>query len=179
MDIYSRLYKYRDRPSGSPLENFLTEALADIFNRLPMSIQTEFLIWMMPESCRSRLRDKCMDGKPIKAETQVPIVAAGSVKRPDIIVYLDDEPLILIEVKVDAALQEHILEGRAVEPIQGEVSEIVFQSRLQVLLPDWMVPRRGTEVTGAIVFLDTWDTSTRHGFENDGREGNNSGAVSR
>ena len=105
MDIYSRLYKYRDRPSGSPLENFLTEALADIFNRLPMPIQTEFLIWMLPASCLNRLRDKCRDGKQIKAVTQFTFVAAGSMKRPDIIVYLDDEPLILIEAKVNAALQ--------------------------------------------------------------------------
>jgi hypothetical protein len=66
MDIYSRLYKYRDRPSKSPLENFLTEALADLFNRLPMPIQTEFLVKMLPKSCESRLRDECMDGKQIK-----------------------------------------------------------------------------------------------------------------
>ena len=119
MDIYSRLYKYRVRPSGSPLENFLTEALADIFNRLPRPIQTEFLVKMLPGSCESRLRDECMDGKQIKAETQVSIGAAGSVKRPDIIVYLDGEPLILFEVKVDAALQEHMVEGREVEGIRS------------------------------------------------------------
>jgi hypothetical protein len=42
MDIYRRLYKYRETPSLSPRENFLTEALADIFNRLPREKRIEF-----------------------------------------------------------------------------------------------------------------------------------------
>jgi hypothetical protein len=170
MDIYSRLYKYRERPSVSPLENFLTESLADIFNRLPMPIQTEFLVWMLPASCRSRLRNKCMDGKQIEAETQVPIGATGSVKRPDIIVYLDDEPLILIEVKVHAALQEHMLENPKVEPIQGDVREIVFQNQLKTY-SEWIRSQCTGDWSGAVVFL-THGTRAPDGFENDGREGN-------
>jgi hypothetical protein len=167
MDIYSRLYKYRDRPSGSPLENFLTEALADIFNRLPMPIQTEFLIWMLPASCSSRLRDKCRDGKQIKAVTQFTFVAAGSMKRPDIIVYLDDELLILMEAKVNAALQEHMLEGREVG---GDVSKIVFQNQLKTY-SEWIGSQCTGDWSGAVVFL-THGTRAPDGFENDGREGN-------
>src|SRR5882762_7313672 len=107
MDIYSRLYKYRDRPLLSPLENFLTEALADIFNRLPTPLQIELIVQMLPPSCSERLRNKCKDGKKIEARTQVSIVAVGSVKRPDIIVCLDGKPLILFEVKYDAPLRVH------------------------------------------------------------------------
>ena len=47
MDIYSRLYKYRDTSLLSPLENFLTEALADIFNRLPTLLQIELIVQML------------------------------------------------------------------------------------------------------------------------------------
>jgi hypothetical protein len=60
MDIYSRLYKFRETASVSPVENFLTEALADIFNRLPMPIRTELLVRMLPASCSSRLQNKIM-----------------------------------------------------------------------------------------------------------------------
>src|SRR4051812_88962 len=107
MDIYSRLYKYRERPSGSPLENFLTEALADIFNRLAIATQIEFLVQMLPASCSHRLRAKCKNAKRIEAITQFPIVLADSVKRPDMVIELDGKPLLLFEVKVSAALQEH------------------------------------------------------------------------
>jgi hypothetical protein len=78
LDIYCRLYKFRETASVSPAENFLTEALADIINRLPMPIRTELLVRMLPASCSSRLQNKCKDAKQIDAVTQVPIVAAGS-----------------------------------------------------------------------------------------------------
>ena len=97
---------------------------------------------MLPTSCSSRLRDKCRDGKQIKAATQVTFFAAGSKKRPDILVYLGDEPLILIEAKVDAALQQHMLEGPEVE---GDDSENIFQNQLKTY-SDWM----GSKCTGAI-----------------------------
>ena len=67
MGIYSRLSRYRDTPSLSQSENFLTEALADLFNRLPLQIRIEFLVWMLPSSCSGRLRNKCKEGKQIKA----------------------------------------------------------------------------------------------------------------
>ena len=33
--LYRRLFTYRERDNRSPLEGFLTEALADLLNRLP------------------------------------------------------------------------------------------------------------------------------------------------
>src|ERR1700674_5779380 len=87
--IYRHLYKYRERPSSSPLENFLTESLADIFNRLPTPLKIGLIVQVLPTSCSERLRNKCQDGKEIDARTQFSIVAMGSVKRPDIIVCLD------------------------------------------------------------------------------------------
>ena len=68
MGIYSRLYKYRDTAS-MPAENYLTEAFADLFNRLPQSAQVEFLVRMLPPSCSIQLRSICKDGKKIEAET--------------------------------------------------------------------------------------------------------------
>jgi hypothetical protein len=133
MGIYSRLYKYRDTPALSPDENYLTEALADLFNRLPPPVRVEFLVRMLPPACSNRLRNTCKDGKKIEAETQVTIiVAASSVKRPDMIVYLDGKPLILFEVKINAALQMH--EGRS-EEIEHQqrtnTSEPVLRNQLE------------------------------------------------
>lgn len=156
MGIYSRLSRYRDTPSLSQSENFLTEALADLFNRLPLQIRIEFLVWMLPSSCSGRLRNKCKEGKQIKALTQVSIVVAGLVKRPDMIVYLDSKPLVLFEVKVDAALQEHQLKTYSV----------------------WMGSQCSGDWPGAVVFL-THRTRAPDGFENDGRKDNSVIGVAR
>ena len=178
MDIYSRLFTYRDTPSVFPAENFLTEALADLFNRLPLLIRTEFLARMLPASCSSRLRNKCKDGKQIKAETQVSIVAAGSVKRPDMIVYLDSEPLALFEVKVHAALQMHRLGAPEIErPLQADTSEFVFQSQLKTY-SEWISSQCSGDWPGAVVFL-THGTRAPNDFDNDGREGNSVIGVTR
>jgi hypothetical protein len=149
MSIYSRLYNYRDTPSLSPLENFLTEALADLFNRLPLQTRIEFLVGMLPPSCSGRLQSKCRGAKQIKAETQVSIPVSGTVKRPDIIVYLDHKPLVLFELKVDAAFQERQLETYT----------------------KWIGSQCSGEWPGAVVFL-THRTRAPSGFESDGRNGN-------
>jgi len=156
MGIYSRLSKYRDTPSLSQAENFLTEALADLFNRFPLQIRIEFLVQMLPSSCSDRLRNRCKDGKQIEALTQVSLGVAGFVKRPDMIVYVDSKPLILLEVKIDAALQKDQLKTYSV----------------------WMGSKCSGDWPGAVVFL-THRTRAPDGFENDGREGNSVIGVTR
>jgi hypothetical protein len=171
MDIYTRLYKYRETPSVSPAENFLTEALADIFNRLPIHCRTELLARLLPASCSSRLRSMCKDAKQIEAVTQVSIVATGSLKRPDMIVYLDSKPLVLFEVKVNAPLQEHRLEGpKAERPLQANNNESVFRNQLKTY-SEWIGSQSFGDWPGAVVFL-THGTRAPAGFEDDGREGN-------
>jgi hypothetical protein len=170
VDIYTRLYTYRDTPSKSPSENFLTEALADIFNRLPILMRIELLVRMLPESCANRLRRKCEGGKQIKAITQVSIVAAGSLKRPDIIVYLDSKPLVLLEVKVHAPLQEHRIEGSRSEGPYYADNEIVFQSQLTTY-SKWISSQSCGDWAGAVVFL-THRTRAPAGFDDDGQGGN-------
>jgi hypothetical protein len=177
MDIYTRLFKYRDTPSGSPLENFLTEALADMFNRFPVPLKIGFLVSLLPASCSSRLRSKCKDDQKIEARTQVSILAAGSFKRPDIIVYIDDKPLVLFEVKVDAAVQKHELRSPEVERTQGAKSDFIFQSQLKTY-SEWIGSKSGGDWSGAVVFL-THGTPAPEEFENDGSESDSVIGVTR
>ena len=169
---------YRDTPSKTPAENFLTEALADLFNRLPPHIRTEFLAQTLPTSWSARLRKKCQNTTRIEAVTQVSVVAAGSVKRPDMIVYLDSEPLVLFEVKVHAALQVHRLGASEIErPLQAETSEIIFQTQLKTY-SEWIRLQQSGDWPGAVVFL-THGTQPPVDFENEGRDGNSAIGVTR
>lgn len=169
MGIYSRLYKYRDTASMSPAENYLTEALADLFNRLPQPTKVEFLVRMLPPSCSIQLRNTCKDRKKIEAETQVSIVVGNSVKRPDMIVYLDGKPLILFEVKINAALQMHEAGSEEMEEqLQISATEPVLQSQLKTY-SDWMKLQGSGDWPGAVVFL-THGTRAPKGFQNERRE---------
>ena len=173
MGIYSQLYKYRDTR-----ENFLTEALADIFNRLPTRLQIELIVGMLPASCSGRLRNECKDGKKIEARTQVSIVTAGSVKRPDIIVCLDSKPLILFEVKCDAPLGVHRLEGQEHDrPMEPEQTIFSFQNQLKTYT-DWIASQCTGNWSGAVVFL-THGTPPPEGFEDEGRGGESVICVTR
>lgn len=180
INIYSRLYKYRETPAFSPLENFITEALADIFNRLPMSGRIGFLVWILPNACTDQLRNKCngakhieenkcKGAKHIEAKTQVPIIVAGTEKRPDIIIYLDTKPLVLIEAKVNAPVHNHNRDGlRARQPRQSEISDNDVQNQLETY-SNWMRSQwqLSDDWPGAVVFL-THGTRAPEGFENNG-----------
>ena len=109
---------------------------------------------MLPTSCSERLQNKCKDGKKIEAITQVSIVAGKSVKRPDMILYLDAKPLILFEVKVGAAVQEHERKtsGGIERPVEADISEIVVQSQLKTY-SEWIGSQRSGDWSGAVVFL--------------------------
>ena len=168
MGIYSRLYKYRETPLRSQLENFLTEALADIFNRLPIRLQIELIVRMLPASSSMRLRNKCKDKKKMEARTQVSIVAVGSVKRPDIVVYIDETPLILFEVKCGTPLGVHRLEGlKHDRQAEREQTNLPFQDQLKTYV-DWIASQCTGNWPGAVVFL-TYGTPPPMGFEDEGR----------
>jgi hypothetical protein len=72
------------------------------------------------------------------------------------IVYLDSKPLVLFELKVDAALQEQQLETYS----------------------GWMGSQCSDDWPGAVVFL-THRTRAPEGFENDGREGSSVIGITR
>jgi hypothetical protein len=167
MGVYSQLYKYRETPSFRPLENFLTEALADIFNRLPTPLQIALIVRMLPASCSERLRNTCKEGKKIEARTQVPIVALGSVKRPDVIVYLDGKPLLLFEIKCGAPVGLHGLEVPERDPpMEAEKAILSFQNQLKTYA-DWIASQCTGDWSGAVVLL-THGTPPPEGFEDEG-----------
>jgi hypothetical protein len=96
------------------LEDFLTELLADLLRRLPHSKQIEF--------CRDfLLRGKESAGKEewltvasnckLSWETQVRVMITGAEhqKRPDIVLYGDDDPLMVIENKIGSNYTEGVI----------------------------------------------------------------------
>lgn len=166
-NIYCRLFQYRERASGSPLENFLTEGLADLFMRLPLRLQVAWLQALLPEACAESLTTRLAATKQLEADTQVSIAVGTSTKRPDIRITADGKPLALIEVKVDAAIQRHsslqITSDNAPTGVLEEHEEMVVRDQLATYA-DWIRRECLGPWPGAVIFL-THRTNAPRGFE--------------
>jgi|GEM_PF-5321807 len=94
MNLFSRLYKYQSSDLRSQLENFCTEGLCDILNRMTLEQQHNFLkgIFVPIHS-----------DKPVVWQTQYSIICTqGSIRYPDLVGIVDDSVAYIIEVKIDA-----------------------------------------------------------------------------
>ncbi|MGO9452756.1 MAG: hypothetical protein ACLQDV_17205 [Candidatus Binataceae bacterium] len=112
--LYRKLFKYQERGDHTPLENFLTEAFSDLANRLE------------PRDQRGLIRDALLGGhasdnfKPLLEQspklswdTQLPIPAieTRNKRRPDLVVWRNDRPFLVIKAKVRADFTPKQLEN--------------------------------------------------------------------
>lgn len=107
MSLYGRLFTYRQREGKAPLENFLSEALADLLGRVPAEIGREIVAEMLggaPEVVET-LAAIWPDGAAVSWSTQYAIVVRDSTRYIDVVLELDDTPVLAIENKVAAGFQ--------------------------------------------------------------------------
>jgi PD-(D/E)XK nuclease superfamily len=99
--LYGKLFKYRARERRSPLEDYLTECLADLFNRLEADTQRRFVQRLfVPHDLRSKWENFSTTIARLRMESQHPISAG----RIDLVLFGDDHPLIAIENKISAPI---------------------------------------------------------------------------
>jgi len=97
--MYGRLFKYRESPKRTPLEDFLTEALADFINRLPSSIRSSFIGELfIPQTASQEWASLNAADAVITANTQYQIEDG----RIDLLILVNGTPTIVIENKVSA-----------------------------------------------------------------------------
>src|SRR5271166_2881022 len=110
VSLYSRLFTYRQRRDRSPLENFLTEALRDILDRLPAREMAEFVgeLFLPSVNARKRWERQFFDSKQCFFwESQKWITANGRGLCLDLVLRCDRQPLIVVENKIGAAVGRH------------------------------------------------------------------------
>jgi len=96
--------KYQETPQRTNLENYLTEGLCDLLNRMGGERQRELLCGILPE-CRS-----LADSPKLSWETQVSISTGSGVQYPDLVGFHKGKPLIVVEAKVGAGFTESVRE---------------------------------------------------------------------
>ena len=107
LSIYSNLFRYRPRPKRKPLEDFLSEVLVDLLNRLSLEHQLLFVADVLlkdtPISGAWRNLAVTQPTMSLRWETQRAI-RGGII---DILLTLDGEPVLVVENKIGAIVRAH------------------------------------------------------------------------
>jgi hypothetical protein len=102
--FFDRLFRYRQTEARRPLEDFLTELLADLLARAPKATALQLIQeCFIPKSLASEFRALVGDRR-LAVSTQVRM---PSNKILDLLIEMDDRPLIVVENKIGAAFQMH------------------------------------------------------------------------
>jgi hypothetical protein len=136
MSIYSRLYNTLPREGHSQRENFLTEAFADLMNRLERVSAADarrFIVEaLMARTAVKRptaaIALRLKGANHVRWDTQRSIRLDDSRKlrkRPDILISIDGECGLLVEVKLTAPFTSRTL--HAVEAPPSEPDEVFYQ----------------------------------------------------
>jgi hypothetical protein len=104
--LYGKLFKYRERERRSPLEDYLTECLGDLFNRLDLPAQARFISRIfIPASLQGWFEECSASITSFRMETQLRIPSG----RIDLVLYADKKPFVAIESKIGAPVGDEQL----------------------------------------------------------------------
>ena len=100
--LLSRLYRYRQRETRSPLEAFLTETLVELLNLLPRHQMLALVeeLFLPPEavpSFQARVRDR-----QLAWQGQFSVDDTGVTRWPDLVLLAGSTPALAVEAKIDA-----------------------------------------------------------------------------
>ncbi len=104
--FYQRLFRYRERPGHTPLENFSTEALADLLTRMPASklidlVSSLFLPLGKAQDDWQKLREtNQLDNLRWSTQETLP-----NGLRPDLVLWKTaNQPLLVVENKISSGI---------------------------------------------------------------------------
>ena len=101
-DLFSNLYPYRERQTKSNLEDWLTECLAAVLKSLSADQWCAFLSLLTGFEASS---EGAISQASPTVQTQV---FAGQFGRPDLVVFVDEQPAIVFESKVGHSVAEQV-----------------------------------------------------------------------
>ena len=113
VSLYGRLFTFRERPLRRPLEDFLTEALADLLNRMPPFEMTEFVskFFLPPLSDAQQAWQELVSswsGEPLQWVTRPSIHVRTWTLYPDLTLYAGEKrPLLIVENKIGSGIGEY------------------------------------------------------------------------
>jgi len=162
MSLYANLFRFRERQNHRPLENFLTEALADLLNRMPKDAVVEFVSDLLLSgdnlSCKAWLTY-------IHTKERLNWITQKSVGsgRLDLLLEADGIATLIVENKIGAKVSEQETHDDTDEPVtdatecDSEEPESFNNNQLMVY-GTWLRGQRSNETWGGALVLLTLRT---------------------
>ena len=111
VSLYGRLFKYRERPSRRPKEDFLTEAMSDLLSRMPNDKSNQLVAELLIPKCLASQQEWYLKTDGIGDfiwETQKTISYNGRSGRLDLTMGgPSGETLLIVENKVGSPVGQH------------------------------------------------------------------------
>lgn len=152
--LYSRLYRYRQREKRAPLEDYLSEALADFLNRLSKAAMIDFVINValakVPTTSKTGWKLIAEKTKQFEWRTQHFIKNGGVGGRLDICLFGDGKPLLIIENKIYAGISQH--PNDATNPATIDQEQVYDRNQLSEY-GSWLKMHTGAPECAALVLL--------------------------
>ena len=104
-NLYSRLFRYKSRQDREPLEDFLSEAIADLLSRMPAGEVLGFLHHAFEQSDAASITSD-LAGKRLEWRTQE-VIPGGII---DLALFVEGKPRLVIENKTWSDFQDHSTE---------------------------------------------------------------------
>lgn len=118
--LYTRLFKYSPREGYLPLENFLTECLCDFLDRLTVFDRQASELFIFEILCGPNLppelRIAISRATILQWKTQRRITVAGDQGIVDLWLAADNNPVLIIENKINAGFTSHRASDGAEDP---------------------------------------------------------------
>lgn len=190
--IYGRLFRAPPPNVKSWTEDFLTESLGDLIGRMPNIQQLSFVELVLLKRLEShewkslfleQIRGRRFVWKTQHRITVTAVGASGSApefdgKRPDIVLFVDGRPVLVVEAKVDAPATEEQLEhyrkwlrNEQTNPLTMTVTVLLLRNLSRA--PSAMTIDGGRQVYGAqetsvIIWTDLYEWLSQYNKIEDG-----------
>ena len=165
MSFYGRLFAYRPRPLRTPTEDFLSEALADLLNRLP---KIEHVLCIANVLLKGAARSAWLDFTVQRPNATLEWVTQRRIKYKDkdgildLLLLIDGQEAIVVENKIGAIIQDH---GRTPLVSNVEAGDNLEEEQVTQLhtYANWLHDRCiGAKWPGALVLLTQYSKPPAH-----------------
>ena len=157
MSLYGNLFRFRERANHSPLENFLTEALADLLNRMPRDVTVSLVseLFLAGDECACEKWVTYIHSKKRLEWITQRSIGSG---RLDILLEADGTATLIVENKIGASISERTKHCKT-DVTDGDVTDKneepeTFNGNQLMVYGEWLRDQRRNEHwDGALVLL--------------------------
>ena len=169
MSLYGNLFRYRAGEARRPLEDYLTEALGDLLNRMPRAVMADFVskLLLREEGARQNWLEITNAAGVFVWSTQRQIVSKGKQYRLDLLLEVDGCPVLVVESKVGHHVAVHVnaLENGDMEVSGGDKGGRVCEANQLMTYGHWLASNPAHGSSFRALAMITHSTAPPDDFE--------------